>query len=465
MAEADSQILRVLGKLEHVHTGWVREMTRWDQYFDGTQPISYMAADLAEDLGEQVTQLVINWPALVTETFAERLTPEGMRYPEGSPAVSGNTLWEWWQANDMDDQAAMAHLDTIALARTALIVGPGESSAPTITAESCMDVAWLRDPRTRHVETAMKRWAAEGDDGIEQQWRTLYVPGRRIVLRNDRGRWLVDSEDSSYPDLVPVVPMVNRPRLKRLDGRSEFEEIIPIADAANKMATDMMVSGEYHAMPRRWVFGLKMEDFKGKDGKLKSPWSVIKGRIWANENPDVKAGQFPESDLRNFHETIKILARLTAQLAGLPSSYMAFESVNPPSAESMRAEEQRLVKRAENKQIVFGNSYEAAMRHAIWFATGSYDPLAERMETEWREAGTPTTAQVADATVKKIQAKGADGRPLVPTEQGRIDLGYTIEQRAEMARMDREALEDPVVAAYRALSEGRTSAASNAGTV
>ena len=38
-------------------------------------------------------------------------------------------------------------------------------------------------------------------------------------------------------------------------AEAEIEAIIGLADAANKMATDMMVSGEYHAMPRRWAFG------------------------------------------------------------------------------------------------------------------------------------------------------------------------------------------------------------------
>jgi hypothetical protein len=54
---------------------------------------------------------------------------------------------------------------------------------------------------------------------------------------------------------------VNNPRILRPDGRSEFSDIIEIADALNKMATDMMISGEYHAMPRRWATALSAEDF------------------------------------------------------------------------------------------------------------------------------------------------------------------------------------------------------------
>ena len=186
-------------------------------------------------------------------------------------------------------------------------------------------------------------------------------------------------------------------------------------------------------------------------------WSVIKGRLWATEkNPkDVSVGQFPESSLTNFHDTIKLLARLTAQLTGLPSDYMSFESVNPPSADALRASERRMVKKCEDQQVSFGGSYETAMRHAIRFATGKYDPSALMLETDWRDPGTPTTAQVTDAAVKKVTTTGADGRPLVPTEQGRIDLGYTPQQRDDMARMEAAALNlDPDQVAIMALLNG-----------
>jgi hypothetical protein len=98
---------------------------------------------------------------------------------------------------------------------------------------------------------------------------------------------------------LPMVPLVNRPRILRPDGVSEFHDVLPIADALNKIATDMMVSGEYHAMPRRWAFGLKEEDFVDAAGNQISPWKMTAGHIWSNEDPkEVKVGQFPESTWR-----------------------------------------------------------------------------------------------------------------------------------------------------------------------
>lgn len=451
-----SAILKAVGDLDAIRSSWRTSpygLNECEKYYAGEQPLAYMSKELERDLGGQVTQLVINWPLMVADAFAERHVLTGFNYPSaGQASVSADTLWLWWQTNNMDEQANMAQLDAIALSKAALLVGPGDGDIPLITAESAMDVAWIRDPRTGMVVRGSKAWIDL--EGVE--WRTLYLPGRRLVLRRGGQGWVIDRDDASS-EHVPLVPLVNRPRLKARDGQSEFRPIIPLANAANKMATDMMVSGEFHAMPRRWVFGLKASDFKNPDGSVKNVWSVIKGRLWATEkNPkDVQVGQFQESSLSNFHETIKLLAQVASQLAALPYDYMTFESVNPPSADSLRAAERRMVKKCEDQQISFGGAYETAMRHAIRFATGSYDDSALMLESNWRDPGTPTTAQVTDAVVKKVTTKGADNRPLVPTEQGRIDLGYTPQQRADMARWEAEAsAADPELNLARALADG-----------
>jgi len=462
--DPDQATLTILGNLEGVRANWIMGdlgLLVCEQYYTGTQPLQYMSKDLEKDLGETVTQLVINWPQMVADAYAERHVCTGFRYPstDAGAAVSGDELWQWWQANNMDEQANMAQVDAISLSKAALLVGPAVGSgAPVITAESAFDVAWIRDPRSGMVIRGLKAWSEMLDDRTTIQWRNIYLPGRRITLRTapGGGGWYVD-QDVKSTEFVPLVPLVNRPRLKQREGRTEFAPIIPVANAANKMATDMMVSGEFHAMPRRWVFGLKATDFKNPDGTTKNAWSVIKGRLWATEKKpsEVSVGQFTESSLTNFHDTIKLLARLTAQLSGMPSDYMSFDSVNPPSADALRASERRMVKKCEDQQVSFGGSYETALRHAIRFATGKYDNAAMMLETSWRDPGTPTTAQVTDAAVKKVTTKGADGRPLVPTEQGRIDLGYTPQERDDMVQMEARALNlDPDEVALMALLDG-----------
>ena len=428
--EPDPALVKTLYDLEAVRASWSPELWRFDQYLRGEQPLRFMSDAMRSEFGDQITSLVLNWCELGTEAYENRVDVEGFRFPGESAGDA--KLWATWQANNMDEQSSMGHTDAIALSKAAVIVGSPEAGddEPVVTVESAFDTAWLRSARSGAVTAGLKRWTEV--DGTE--FANLYVPGATHTLSWLRGQWLPVKTDPHNVERPLLVPLVNLPRTKFRDGRSEFRSIIGIADAANKMATDMMISGEYHAMPRRWAFGLKRDDFVDANGNKKSAWAFTKGRLWANENPNVKVGQFPEADLKNFHDTIRLLAQLASQLLALPDDYMSFTSDNPPSADALRAAEARMVKRVERKHVSFGGTWEEVMRLTQRVKTGSFDPKARALETVWRNPATPTVAQKADAIVKLH----ADG--IIPIEQARIDMGYTPAQRLEMRRMDDEEL-------------------------
>jgi hypothetical protein len=205
------------------------------------------------------------------------------------------------------------------------------------------------------------------------------------------------------------------------------------------MATDMMVSGEYHAMPRRWAAMIKADDFVDENGKPISVWSRDAGRLWATES-DAKFGQFQESDLAVFHNSIKLLAQLASQMLALPPHYLSFVGDNPASADAIRSSETQLVKRVERKQTYLGGAWEDVQRLVLRFKTSKWDPAAMGLETQWRDPSTPTVAQVADAKVKLVQTG------ILPIEQAREDLGYTQEQRNRMLEMDARAKSNPDIA-------------------
>jgi hypothetical protein len=457
LSELDPDLVKLMSDLDWVRSAWSKGLRTLDAYMAGEQDLGFLAEAVREHFGDDMCALILNFPELVVEAHNDRLDVEGFRFPGES--TGDETLWRIWQANNMDEQSVMGHTDALGLSRAAVIVGPNgddPTGEPIITVESPFDVSWIRHPATGQAIKGQKCWVE--DDRSE--WRSLYDLEQTRVVTRDKGSWRVVQTIRHGMGRLPLVPLVNRPRIKRAngwslrDGRSEFESIIGLTDAANKIATDMMTSAEYHAMPRRWAFGLKAADFKDANGNQKSAWSFIKGRLWANENPDIKVGQFPESDLANFHNTIKLLVRLVGMLTAMPIDYSSFESVNPPSADALRSAESRLVKRVERRQTSFGGSWEEVMRLALQTKLGSLPAQAMALETVWRNPATPTIAQKYDAIVKGVTTRGADGRPLVPTEQGRIDLGYTPAQRADMLRMEQEAGEnDAELAAARALTD------------
>ncbi|NKS12578.1 phage portal protein [Rhodococcus hoagii] len=406
-------------------------LTKYDNYLEGEQPLKYMSEAMREEIGDTVAELVLNWARLVAEANESRLDVEGFRYADSD--VEDAILWAGWQYNDMDEQSQQGHLDSIALSRSYVLISANDEKdkPPRNTVESPFQVWARRDPKTRKVTSAIKKWKDEDD----VTHALVFTPMETQEFVSKSGEWVAaDFKDKHNFGVVPVVPLVNRPRILRPDGRSEFVDIIPLADAANKMATDMMVSGEFHAMPRRWAFGLKQSDFVDRNGNPLSTWSKVKSRLWANENPNIKVGQFDEADLTVFHNTIKLLAQLTSQLAALPPHYMNFVGDNPTSADAIRSSETQLVKRIERKHTFLGGAWEEVQRINLMYLRKSPKLEARdyQLETVWRDPSTPTVAQKADAAVKKYESG------IVPLEQTRIDLGYSATQREQMRRMDEQ---------------------------
>lgn len=422
-------------------------LTLLSRYYEGTQPLTYMAPELIRELAPRITSVVVNWPRLVVDSLEERLDVEGFRL---NSSVADSSLWDIWQSNGLDEFSQQAHIDALALGRAFVIVGAGDNGGPpVITVESASQVACSFDPRTRTVRAALKYWK---DTETLDEFATLYLADSthyylKVRDARDVAEYHVDNHNLG---VVPVVPLVNRPRILAPWGTSELADVLPLSDAACKIATDMMVSAEYHAMPRRWVVGMGPEDFEDPDGNTISEWSRIAGRVWAAQGSpaEVSMGQFPEANLSNFHDTLNTLSKMVAAMAGLPPHALGMTTDNPASADAIRSAESRLVKRAERRQRAFGEAWEAVLRLALQ-VQGIDVTGTERMETIWRDPATPTIAQKADAAVKLFTAG------VVPLRQVREDLGYSVEQIDRMELQDSSAAARVLAGDFSSLVGGK----------
>ncbi|GIG63622.1 hypothetical protein Lfu02_79940 [Longispora fulva] len=450
-----------LARLVAEHQRDLRQLREFADYYDNDPPYAYMVPELIAELGDRLQQLLINWPRLVVDTAEERADVLGFRVA-GVPKADGD-LWDIWQANNLDEASSQAHTDAMVMGRAFMIISanPEPDRPPLITAESPLETHAILDPATRRVTSAYKAWTTDGDgDGPPVEHATLYLPNEtRWYVKTSGGEWVDDPEfeaDEHQLGRVPVVPIVNRPRLRRPLGQSELVDVIPLVNGANKIGTDMMTSAEFHSMPRRWALGFGPEDFQDAQGRPVSTWSKIAGRIWAStrtRSEGAEVGQFPEADLANFHSTLRALATLVASLYGLPPTYMGLSFDNPPSADGVRSLEARLIKRVERKSRPWSGSHEDTMRFADRFVTGVWRPELVRLETIWRDPATPTRAQASDAAVK-LYTSGISTK-----RQAREDVGYTVEQIDRMEADDAAALaSDPIGQMTRALSAGQEGA-------
>lgn len=427
---ADHKLITDLGsRLANART----VLERNDAYFRGEHPLAFMQPLIKAKMDDRILPMIANFCEFVVETYEARLDVEGFEYPAPKGAPSTDDLWAAWRASDMDENASLAHTDALALGRSYMVVGDGDSAddAPVVTVESALQMIDIRDARTRKMKAAGKFWTEPGDTPAQDTlWMGLWTPERDAVFRRDSSGWVQDWEDRHERGSVSVVPLVCKPRVLDKAGRSIFQSLLPIADGLNKTLTDMMTSMEFHAIPRRWATGLNEGDFKDEAGNDISVFKLMADQVWAVESKEAKFGQFNEADLKNFHESAKLLIKMIGMLTALPGQATAFDTVNPPSADAMRSAENDFVKREERLQVSFGGSHQEVQRHVIERIVGRRLPEARMMETVWRDAGTPTVAQKADAVVKKFQSK------IIPLEQARIDLGYSPEQRRTMREYD-----------------------------
>jgi hypothetical protein len=450
--------------LSRRHDAEKPELENLDRYYEGTQPLTYMHPEIFREVQDRIRPVVIAWPQLVVDSIEERLDVEGFRLPDEDTA--DDDLWRVWQSNDLDETSQLGHVDALVMRRAYACVGSREDDAdtPLVTVESPLEVFADLDPRTRTVRAALRRVMEEDSVArVSERYATLYLPDMTIWYQWRDG-WVEERRDVHQLGAVPVVPLVNRARLRsarrslttngvRIQyGVSELYPVLPLSDAANKLATDMMVAAEFVALPLRGIMGIGPGDLQDQGGNPLTVIQTIMSRLLTIPDTEGKEFQFPAASLANFHESIGQLAKLVASIAGLPPHYLGYAADNPASADAIRSAESRLVKRAERKQRAFGGSWEQVMRLVRRFQTNEWDPRLLRLETIWRDASTPTVAQKADAAVKLYTSPP---RPIVSLRQTREDLGYSQGAIARMEADDaREAARDPLAEVARGLAGG-----------
>lgn len=458
---ADSDPIAWVNYLGRVHDGDLQLQKELDALYQGTARLSYLHPDILKEVGDRIRCVVLGWPALAVEPLEERLDVLGFRYPEdGSQdpdvapellaSVAGDdNLQQVWQANDLDEESQMGHLDALVMKRAYVTVGANEddSDVPLVTVESGLEMFALIDPRTREVRAALRRWTDEYDFATQmvQQYATLYLPNSTTWFDRGPAGWRITGRDMHTVGLPLIAALTNRGRLADRYGRSEITPaLLSLSDAANKFATDMMVAGEFHAIPLRALFGVGPEDFEDEQGNRMSKLQVIMGKLLTvpggEDGAPVTAHEFASSSLTNFHDTLNQLARHAAGLIGVDPSVLGMATGdNPASAEALKSRELRLIKKAERRQRAFGGGWERAMRLVRRLQEGDWDPAARRLETIWRDAATPTRAQAADAAVKLVTGQ------IIPKQQAREDLGYSPAQQRRMEALDKaNADQDPI---------------------
>jgi hypothetical protein len=419
-----------------------KRLKTYDKYYRGDHPLLFATEKFLEAFGGLFGEFADNWCDLVVDAVEERLNVEGFRYRAPGQRRSrrennDNDAWGIWQANNLDSESQMAHTEAILKEEAYTLTWYGDDGEPVITVEDPIQVIVECEPGNRRRRAAaLKVWQ---DDWTSTEMATLYLPDKLYKFQRRSaaggfsagGAWEprkgTDFEVDNPLGVVPVVPLVNRPRLL-VAGQSEIVKVIPIQDAVNKLVTDMIVSSEYGAYRQRWATGMDIP----VDPVTNQPIEDLKSaasRLWRAEDENTKFGEFEATDLRNFVVAIEMLVQHIASQTRTPPHYFYLKG-EFPSGESIKSAETGLVAKARRKTRSFGEGWEETMRLAFKVKG---DPRANVTdgETIWADLESRSESEHADAQVKKKDLG-------VPWEQSMEDLGYSPQQIERMKAMRTE---------------------------
>ena len=409
---------------------------RCDDYYRGRHPLLFASDRFQDAFGGRFHAFADNWCSLVVDVVLERLQVKGFRW--GDDQGDDQEAWDIWQASRLDSRGPLALKEALIAGQAYLLVWPSADPAlPRITPEHPEEVIVAHDPAdTERRLAALKAWTADG-----VSYATLYLPDavykytRRGLqaLPPQGGLWLpvtaggdwvprrVDGEDWPAPNPmgeVPVVPLVNRPRLLPPpyraardgrpawredtftgDGECEFAEIMSLQDGINKTLMDAFVASEFAAMPQRYVTGFSPERDPAT-GRARLPFELGTDRLLYTKSAEARFGQFPGSDLNAYVQLIEMQIQHVASISRTPPHYFGQISGQFPSGESLKSAEAGLVAKSREKHLHFGEGLEEAMRLAF-LARGDERGTRRDGETIWGDPESRTESEHIDALMKQ----------------------------------------------------------------
>lgn len=411
-------------------------ISRRDMYYRAAQPLKFTAGKIDQSR----FRFHANICRVAVRAVAERIHLTGVRATVNGRDVSKRAQ-KLVQDADFPMLLEAIVTDMLAVGSAYLIVWPDGTGRPSVTGETAEQVAVERDPVTRGVVAAVKRWKVYDAYSVEREEHVVkYEPHRITHLKRDAGTGeLKLFRDYDNPlGVVPVVPLINIDRIGDEIGTSVIDDLAPLVDALNKIMADMLVTSESVARPKRWATGVELDeqvtpgdplewsaDMPGNPPEVRSatpagdevaaPFSDADD-MWVTEAAEAKFGQLAGADLDGYKTAVDVITQQIMAVSSLPSHMVGITTSNPSTAEALRASEVSLASLAAARIRVITRPVEWAVRLLVALDTGA-DPADVAAELTWADPSTRSVAQEVDAAMK------LHAEEIITTEEARERVG------------------------------------------
>lgn len=389
----------------------------------------------------------------VIDTLRERLSVTGVNIegvPEDDTTSPGAqvqaAMWQWWTKARLDSEQIRLYRRALRDGTAYVLVDydpvnkrPRFSLHHADAGHDEPGVFVVRDPTdpNRILFAVLRFFTQDPTDPNSEarERRTVYMPDQiRKYVQGRDGNWVptADDGDPSWPIMwtdragaplgIVAVEFSN-------PGGSEVEQIIGLQNALNKAWLDLIAAADTSGFPLV-VFDYQEDmgqlsaatddaDHEGDDEIRLSPARVI----------EVIKTNVQRLEAADMSQMIAVIDRIELAISGVsrtPSYYLRpVGGSDVPSGEALKQLESGLVRRAEERQLVFGQAWEDvfALAYRINQAFGPTLPDVPDMtlNVTWQDANVRNELAEAQAA----QAHQALGVPQVELWRR---LGYTPEQ-------------------------------------
>lgn len=476
ISDDEYQILKRLRSqlLNHVKKNKIKQ-----QYYEAKQVIKHLDIAVPRMLTDIGT--AIGWGGTVVDILDERI--DFLGWVTDNDDVNGLDLV--YADNDLAVESNYGHVDSLTTGVSFVSVGNEDESAERqlVTVESSSTATLLWDYRKRRSIAGLSQTY---DDEKALVMETLYLENANIIFaRNPLTREMeVVERDQHNIGRCFMTRLPNRARPYQLDGRSEITRTVRyLTDHAVRTVLGMEVNREFYTAPQRYVLNADPEDFGVKEGMTAEQKyrrglavamglvNIIPGREDNTEGDPVSVVEMRPAPPTPYIEQLKALTALVSAETGIPIPYLGFVSENPPSADSIRQEEFRLVKRSMRRHGSFGVGWKETALLCLLARDGDADiDFMRRLKCHFADPFTPTRAATADEIVKMVQSEVLtpdstvtyDRYGLDENEQRRLEQDKLAYEAKMLRKQQQQASMEAASAARQAEARGGPNAGNQA---
>lgn len=257
-----------------------------------------------------------------------------------------NNVFRMNSADVLTDSAILAALIS---GCSFVYISEGENGEPRLQVIDGASATGIMDPITRMLTEGYAVLERDPNTGMPTV-EAYFTANETVVYDGTVVR--VYPNPAPYPLLVPVV---HRPDAKRPFGHSRISRsCMAIQDAAARDLQRAEVSAEFYSFPQKYVTGLSPE---AELDNFKASISSFLSFTTDEDKQHPVLGQFQQQSMTPFVDMLRMYAGLFAGESGLTLDDLGFPSVNPSSAEAIKANHETLRASARKAQRDFEVSF------------------------------------------------------------------------------------------------------------